>query len=495
MALDSIGNGGSTNLYANNSGTSVKNGDQTITVTMKGTTPEAHADAIIKHFGMSKADEQAFKDKNGYDLREFFTKSFAAKDNKQAHQSIGNGYFKVLIPISKQVISQIKAVKNISLPILPTKTPASNANPNYTIAGQTGIDRSSQIRAGLQNKLPVQNTANVGNKDVSQMGLFEKLQIILGKTLEHLGPEAAEKFKQLLSPENIAIMVGTTAALIAVQGVPFLDVAVDAAVLGLAVYSLGSEAIGVIGDLVDFATKTAGAKTEADLDAAAKSLAKATATVGVDGLAALLIHKGVKSIKGGEIPPPNSRVVEMVTPEGFRVKVRVPVEEPTNTKGSNVLESRSENPTSAGKIKPEAGTPEHKTLRWQEYETKNAGNTKKLSYETWSKIYDVNMQQANKSNVAVKAYQQKLGWGKTEVTVEVEPGVNRRLDIADVKAKKAVEHKTGYTSLDEDIKWEVTRDKKLVEQGWKITWHFEGTASKPLIEALKIAGITVTYGK
>jgi hypothetical protein len=141
-------------------------------------------------------------------------------------------------------------------------------------------------------------------------------------------------------------MVGTTAALIAVQGVPVLDVIVDAAVLGLAVYSLGSEAIGVMGDLVDFATKTAGAKTEADLDAAAQSLAKATATVGVDALAALLIHKGVKTLKSGEIPPPNSRVVEMVTPEGVRVKVRVPIEEPTNP---NILESRALK-TAAGEL-------------------------------------------------------------------------------------------------------------------------------------------------
>ena len=185
----------------------------------------------------------------------------------------------------------------------------------------------------------------------------------------------------------------------------------------------------------------------------------------------------------------------MVTPEGMRVKVRVPVEEPiTPQKGSNVLESRTEKSISSGKIRPEPGTLEHKALRWQEYETKNLTNPKKLSYETWSKIYDVNMQQANKSNIAVKAYQEKLGWGKTEVTVEVEPGVNRRLDIADVTAKKAVEHKTGYTSLDEDIKWEVARDKKLVDKGWKITWHFEGTASKPLVEALKAARINITYG-
>ena len=264
--------------------------------------------------------------------------------------------FKVDIPISKAMLAQIQAVKNIPSPAPnPTPTPTPNANPNETIAAKTGIDQSSQIRADLQNKLPVpqpaptptptpvQNTSGV--KDVSQMGLSEKLQIVLGKTLEHLGPEAAEKFKQLLSPENIAIMAVTTGALIAVQGVPVLDVIVDAAVLGLAAYSLGSEALSAIGDLADFASKTFNAKTEQDLDGAAQSLAKATATIGVDALAALLIHKSVKSLKGGELPPPNTRVVEMVTPEGFRIKVRIPIEEPTNTKGSNVLKIEGEETT------------------------------------------------------------------------------------------------------------------------------------------------------
>ena len=172
---------------------------------------------------------------------------------------------------------------------------------------------------------------------------------LINKAIEHLGPEAGEKLRQLVTPENLAIMVGTTAALIAVQGVPVLDVAVDAVVLGVAAYSLGSEALSAIGDIADFASKTYNAKTEADLDAAGKSLAKATATVGVDALAALLIHKGVKSVKAlnvksiiaGETPPPNMRVVEMVTTDGTRFKVLVPIEEATKPKGSNVLESRS----------------------------------------------------------------------------------------------------------------------------------------------------------
>ncbi len=75
------------------------------------------------------------------------------------------------------------------------------------------------------------------------------------------------------------------------------------------------------------------------------------------------------------------------------------------------------------------------------------------------------------------------------MTVDVE-GVPRRLDIADEAALRGIEHKTGKQSLTQDNKWEVARDEILVQKGgWDITWVFEGTASKPLLAALKAAGI------
>jgi hypothetical protein len=37
------------------------------------------------------------------------------------------------------------------------------------------------------------------------------------------------------------------------------------------------------------------------------------------------------------------------------------------------------------------------------------------------------------------------------------------------------------------------RDKQLVKDGWKIEWVFDGTASKPLVNALKEAGISVKF--
>ena len=141
----------------------------------------------------------------------------------------------------------------------------------------------------------------------------------------------------------------------------------------------------------------------------------------------------------------------------------------------------------------EPGTPEHKQMRWEEYQERG-GN---LDYDSWSKKYDVCMQNATKGNAAADAYKEDIGWGKREVTVEASLSngdkVSRRLDIADISAKQGVEVKSGkYFSLDKNIAYEVERDAGLVRKGWSIEWHIDGKASQPLLDALNKAGITKT---
>ena len=141
----------------------------------------------------------------------------------------------------------------------------------------------------------------------------------------------------------------------------------------------------------------------------------------------------------------------------------------------------------------EPGTPEHKQMRWEEYQERG-GN---LDYDSWSKKYDVCMQNATKGNAAADAYMEDIGWGKREVTVETSLSngdkVSRRLDIADLSTKQGVEVKSGkYFSLDKNIAYEVERDAALVKEGWSIEWHIDGKASQPLLDALNKAGITKT---
>ena len=76
-------------------------------------------------------------------------------------------------------------------------------------------------------------------------------------------------------------------------------------------------------------------------------------------------------------------------------------------------------------------------------------------------------------------------------------GVPRKLDIVDVDARRAVEHKTGYQTATQENLWEIERDRILMEQGWDLHWRIEGSISKPLKEALDDAAIpyTVVDGK
>ncbi len=136
----------------------------------------------------------------------------------------------------------------------------------------------------------------------------------------------------------------------------------------------------------------------------------------------------------------------------------------------------------------EAGSPEHKAMRWKEYQDRGGG----WDYDRWSKTYDNNMVRAKEAHQAVDAYHTQLGWGSREATVDVE-GVDRRLDIADVATQRGVEYKTGYQYLGEENRSEMARDEVLVKKyGWDISWVFEGKASKQLLDALKKAGIKVS---
>ncbi len=134
------------------------------------------------------------------------------------------------------------------------------------------------------------------------------------------------------------------------------------------------------------------------------------------------------------------------------------------------------------------GSAEHKTRRWEEYLERGG----EWSYERWSNTYDNNMIRARNAHKAADEYHKTLGWGKREVTVEVD-GQIRRLDIGDKTEQRGVEFKSGnYFSLDEEIRGEIANDSKLVEDGWEIEWVIEGRASQPLIDALREAGIEVT---
>lgn len=140
----------------------------------------------------------------------------------------------------------------------------------------------------------------------------------------------------------------------------------------------------------------------------------------------------------------------------------------------------------------DAGTDTHKKIRREMYEL--VGGT--LEFPAWESIYQANVTRARKANAVVSAEHSRLGWGETEVTVQVGKEV-RRLDIADVKSRRGVEvkaYETGTIYASEEILAEVRRDAALVRQGWNIKWILIDTeASGPLLQALRDGRILVEF--
>jgi hypothetical protein len=141
----------------------------------------------------------------------------------------------------------------------------------------------------------------------------------------------------------------------------------------------------------------------------------------------------------------------------------------------------------------EPGTEAHKKVRREMYELIGGD----LPYDSWVKVYESNVDRANKANAGVAAEHERLGWGKTEQTIDLGRGEVRRLDIADTNPKmrrgvEVKEYESGKIYATEDIVSEVERDAKLVRRGWDITWVLIDTEpSAPLLEMLLKAGIPV----
>ena len=214
--------------------------------------------------------------------------------------------------------------------------------------------------------------------------------------------------------------------------------------------------------------------------AGASSLPGYAIAVTPQGRIVYLTAKATQATGGAGGPPPGKAPGESgPTSKPEVAPGELPPESP------EAVTTKATNSTAQGEFVK--GTAAHRAARWAEYQQR--GGT--WEYERWEKVYEANMVRAERANAAVRAYRDKLGWGETEVTVEVE-GVPRRLDIAEVGSLRAVEVKTGAQYATQDNLWEIARDEILMKKlGWDIKWHFEGTASQPLLDALKAAGIPV----
>ncbi len=137
------------------------------------------------------------------------------------------------------------------------------------------------------------------------------------------------------------------------------------------------------------------------------------------------------------------------------------------------------------KSKLRAGSPEHKSARWEAYQKRKG----KWSYDRWSKQYDTNMRNAEYGLNREQEYRNQLG-GKSE-TIKTK-FTNRQIDISN--GKYLGQLKTGKMSLTKQAKIDIQKDAWLIKRGYKVEYILEKGASESFLKALEKVKINCHIG-
>ncbi len=156
--------------------------------------------------------------------------------------------------------------------------------------------------------------------DISRIGLEDRLGVVLRKASKLLPGDVGHHLQALVSPESLAIMASVVVVWAASHFVGVGEIS-DVALLIGGWLTIGAGAASGCRKLLSFALGTHSARTEADLDRAARDLADAIAILGVD-VALGLLFKGrpkntfAHSYKG--VLPPMARAVAAMPRGGPR---------------------------------------------------------------------------------------------------------------------------------------------------------------------------------
>jgi len=132
--------------------------------------------------------------------------------------------------------------------------------------------------------------------DVATMPTRQRLAEVLSRSKKYLSPDLGRAIDSFLSPVNLAILAGT---LTVWAGSHFFGVGeiVDVLLLVVGAFTIGWS-VEEVGELLyTFANKTVNARTDADLDTAARAFSKAVVLAGITTVMALLMRKSVKDIQ------------------------------------------------------------------------------------------------------------------------------------------------------------------------------------------------------
>lgn len=126
--------------------------------------------------------------------------------------------------------------------------------------------------------------------------------IALFKAVPKFLPGAAKaQFEAFITPENLAIMAGFLALIAAAQAIPGADAVVDAALVAIAWASTGWSGVVAVASLIKAVLRATDARTENDIDAAAKIAAEALLVLGLTAFMGKLL---LKARRAGTRPEP-----------------------------------------------------------------------------------------------------------------------------------------------------------------------------------------------
>lgn len=135
---------------------------------------------------------------------------------------------------------------------------------------------------------------------IANMSPADKLGEAIRRSTHHMGPEAAEQVKALLTPQSLAVMAGFGAAWLASHAFGVGEVADLLLIVGGGV-ALGWSVFSLAEELFDFFRGALTAKTSQDLDIAGDHFAKAVAIGGIT-LILSLVTKGATSSLRNRVP-------------------------------------------------------------------------------------------------------------------------------------------------------------------------------------------------
>lgn len=143
----------------------------------------------------------------------------------------------------------------------------------------------------------------------------DKVLETLSRSKSHLGPAVGKQIDALMTPENLALMVATLVIWAASHFVGVGEV-VDVLLLLVGAAMLGPSIVDVVKNLMEFG-KCIEARSEADLDRAAKAFADAFVQGGLTVVMAILLRKGAKSAQA-RVPNagPTTSWLEVAKPRG-----------------------------------------------------------------------------------------------------------------------------------------------------------------------------------